>query len=508
MARRYDAVVIGAGNGGLTAAATMAKAGKSVLLLEQHNTPGGFATSFVRGRFEFEPSLHEMCEFGSEQEPASVRELFDELGIKLDWHLVPEAYRMVLLNDPDVKDVTMPFGVEAYTEAVEKAAPGSLPSMKKFLALCSDINDALNYMSSSGGHPDPKVMQKDYANFLKCAPYSTNKVLDVIGMPVKTRKIIEAYWCYMGVDCDHFPFYAYAIMLWKYLTTGGYIPHKRTHSISLALSNRILELGGDIWCSTKATRILMKDGKPCGVRTTHGDVETEHVICDCSPNAVFGDMMDDSELTSAQRRAINAREIGMRGFVVYVGLNKPMEELGLDAYSYFIYDNMDTVDQVKCVNSFEKNHIQASICLNAAIPDCSPPGTTIMSFTTFFGADLWDNIAPEDYVKTKRAVADQIFEDFAKATGVDVRPYIEEIEIATPATLARYTLNPKGAMYAYANSDWDSMLARLMMMKEDEIIPGIRFAGGYGPRVYGYNSTYNCGNMTAKLTLADMKGEV
>ena len=111
-------------------------------------------------------------------------------------------------------------------------------------------------------------------------------------------------------------------------------------------------------------------------------------------------------------------------------------------------------------------------------------------------------------MKTKRAVADQIFEDFAKATGVDVRPYIEEIEIATPATLARYTLNPKGAMYAYANSDWDSMLARLMMMKEDEIIPGIRFAGGYGPRVYGYNSTYNCGNMTAKLTLADMKGEV
>jgi phytoene dehydrogenase-like protein len=37
----YDAVVIGAGNGGLTAAATMAKAGKKVLLVEQHNLPAG-----------------------------------------------------------------------------------------------------------------------------------------------------------------------------------------------------------------------------------------------------------------------------------------------------------------------------------------------------------------------------------------------------------------------------------------------------------------------------------
>ncbi len=41
MTANYDAVVIGAGNGGLTAAATLAKAGKKVLVLEQHNTPGG-----------------------------------------------------------------------------------------------------------------------------------------------------------------------------------------------------------------------------------------------------------------------------------------------------------------------------------------------------------------------------------------------------------------------------------------------------------------------------------
>ncbi len=57
----YDVIVIGAGNGGLAAAATTAKMGLKTLLLERHNIPGGSATSFVRGRFEFEPSLHEMA---------------------------------------------------------------------------------------------------------------------------------------------------------------------------------------------------------------------------------------------------------------------------------------------------------------------------------------------------------------------------------------------------------------------------------------------------------------
>ena len=61
MDKQFDVIVVGAGNGGLTAAANTAKAGLKTLLLEKHNIPGGCATSFRRGRFEFEPSLHELC---------------------------------------------------------------------------------------------------------------------------------------------------------------------------------------------------------------------------------------------------------------------------------------------------------------------------------------------------------------------------------------------------------------------------------------------------------------
>ena len=80
-ALHYDAVVIGAGNGGLAAALTLADAGKKVLLAERHNLPGGFATSFVRGRFEFEASLHELCDFGTPGNRGNLYALFEELGV-------------------------------------------------------------------------------------------------------------------------------------------------------------------------------------------------------------------------------------------------------------------------------------------------------------------------------------------------------------------------------------------------------------------------------------------
>ena len=54
----YDVVVIGAGLGGLSAAAALAKAGKRVLLAERQDGPGGNARAFERGPYTFDPAIH------------------------------------------------------------------------------------------------------------------------------------------------------------------------------------------------------------------------------------------------------------------------------------------------------------------------------------------------------------------------------------------------------------------------------------------------------------------
>ena len=351
-------------------------------------------------------------------------------------------------------------------------------------------------------------MMKEHPDFLKCANYPTAVVLRKLKMPLKAQKILSAYWCYMGVNMEDLEFGFYASLVHKYIVNAAYIPRYRSHELSVAMDKTIREHGGTILYNTLATRILMENGIPVGVETTHGTFYARHIIPDISPNAVFGDMMDGGrDLPEAHIRAVNARKFGGRGYCCYIGLNKTAEELGVTEYSYFISELSDTVKEQELAGTFREHPMQATICLNHAIPDCSPEGTCIMSFTTFFMKDIWSDVTEKEYTAKKREVAVKLIRDFEKATGTSIMPYIEEIEIASPATLARYAMVPKGAMYAYSCGEGDGLMARLQMVAEDQRVKNIRFAGGYGPRLYGYSSTYMGGDMAVKWTMADMKEE-
>ena len=146
--RKYDAVVIGAGNGGLTAAIRLLQGGARVLLVEKHNIPGGFATSFRRGRFEFEASLHELNDFGTADNAGDVRVLFDELGVtdKIEWVQIPEAYRVI--SQAEKLDATMPFGVKAFIDKMESYVPGSRKSVTEFFELAEEIRLGQAYTAS------------------------------------------------------------------------------------------------------------------------------------------------------------------------------------------------------------------------------------------------------------------------------------------------------------------------------------------------------------------------
>ncbi len=191
--KKYDAVVIGAGNGGLVAAIRLLQGGAKVLLVEKHNLPGGFATSFRRGRFEFEASLHELNDFGTADNAGDVRDLFDALGVtdKIDWIQIPEAYRVIVRSEN--LDATMPFGVEAFISKMESYVPGSAPSMRKFFDLAEEIRLAQAYSSSVNGKTDSKIMVSKYGNFVRCGSYSVNEVLRTLKMPQKAIDILSAY---------------------------------------------------------------------------------------------------------------------------------------------------------------------------------------------------------------------------------------------------------------------------------------------------------------------------
>ncbi|MEG2295788.1 MAG: NAD(P)/FAD-dependent oxidoreductase, partial [Oscillospiraceae bacterium] len=462
----YDVVVIGAGNGGLVAGTRLAMTGKKVLILEKHNIPGGFATSFVRGRFEFEASLHELCDFGPENNKGSLRILFDELGItdKIEWVEVHNAYRVINIDDTNM-DYTMPFGRKKFIDKMEHYVKGSQESINDFFNLADEILLAMGYLGRSRGKPDSKVLKKEFPNFMRVAAYSVDDVFKALSIPKLAQDILSTYWVYLGSHIGDLSFVHFALMTMLYIDLGAFIPKMRSHEISLAIETRFRELGGEIWYNSEVDKILLNNNEVEGIRLIDGTiVYSNHIISNTSPHNVFGNMIDNVPVQA--KKLTNARTLAARGFSIFLGLNKDAKELGLNDHSYFLGKTLDSKIQYESMKDFENiSHI--AVCLNNVIEDCSPKGTSILYFTTLYFSDCFGEIKEEDYFDMKNKLAEKFLLQFEKTTGIKIMDCIEEIEIATPMTYARYTNAPDGSIYGYKAHSWDNMMPRLMRMYDE-----------------------------------------
>ncbi|MHB8896064.1 MAG: phytoene desaturase family protein, partial [Candidatus Geothermincolia bacterium] len=115
------AIVVGAGLGGLSAAAFLSKNGFKVDVFERNPHPGGYACSFVRGRFEFETALHELSGIGPPENRGSCYKVLDACGVadRVEFLPIHEFYTSVF---PDFT-VTIPHGWEAAEEAYASQFP-------------------------------------------------------------------------------------------------------------------------------------------------------------------------------------------------------------------------------------------------------------------------------------------------------------------------------------------------------------------------------------------------
>ena len=510
----YDAIVIGAGLGGLGAALNLALAQKSVLLLEQHNLPGGFATSFVRGRFEFEVSLHEMALVGPPEGPlkGAVRYvLHDESSVDMEFVPVPEAYHLILTDEEHKIDVKLPFGVNNFIDAVCSAVPETpREKLVKYFDLCKECYEGLTFVARSKGQIDYKILMSKYTSFLTTSGYTVAEVTNKFEFPRKTLDLLYPYFGYLGLPASRLDFTIWATLLHLYITRGAYIPKGTSHEMCAAIDARIRELGGQSEYNTKVEKILVEDRKVVGIETDVGEkIKTNYVIANCSPHLVYGHLISPvSAVPEKAYKLNNSRPLGVSAFVVYLGLDASPKDMNLNSYGYFISTHMNTEKIEESMQQAENMpDFTATICLNNAIPDCSPPGTSILSITTGFDINAWKNVTPEKYFTTKNKIARQMIETVGKALDSPIFEHIEEIEVATPQTFSRYTGSLKGGIYGYELSPWDSIVIRSQVQSKERFFKGLEFAGGFASMGSGYNGSLLSGRQAARTVLYQMKKE-
>lgn len=497
--KSWDVLVIGSGLAGLSAALTLLNKNKKVLILERHNVPGGCASSFVRGRFEFETSLHELCGVGTPDNLGHVGRILKDYGVEVDWLDIPDCYRVISTYSDGAKcDKVFPVGREAFSKAVADECPEGARDMAEFWRIVDICCEGLQVVQQ----PDFSTSEliKKYPEFLIYGSMNTLQAFRKMKFSKRTIDILSAYWSYLGVPLNKMNFILYSQMIHTYITHGAVIPTRTSHELTSKMAKRVLELGGSIYYEKPVTEIVFENGKIAGVKCNDEIYRAPNIVANVNPHTLYGKLMPEEYVTKRQKKLCNMREKYLGGYLyqVYIGLNKSASELGIKDYAIMMPESMDSVKEYKNTRKLKKDNYQISVCPNVINPKASPDGTCILTITGMCSEKVFD-MKERDYFMFKQMIAQDRINKFSRLTGINIAPYIEEIEVATPVSLARFINTPNGVCYGYETRGADSMMARIMSMRKDLDIPGLYPVSGASVRGDGYSSTIVAGQMIASF---------
>jgi phytoene dehydrogenase-like protein len=491
----YDAVVVGAGNGGLTAALTLARSGKKVLLLERHNVPGGCATSFVRGRFEFEVALHQLSGVGRPERPGPLRQLLGDLGVldKVEFVEIESLYRVVM---PGAFDVTLP----ADRPELVKELQGWFPEQREAIARFFDFLYAFAMQYVQGRFfRDPELSKEKYPLYFRYALASTQDILDEYFDDPLLKSVISVYWSYMGVPPSRLPFGEFAIMLFNYIEFKPYHLKGGSQTLSNALLDAYLAAGGEVRFNCAARRILVEEGGVRGVLTEHGEqVGCRYVISNASSVQTYLDLMDRDEVPGGALEVFKGSTIGPSAFTLYMGFDCEPDGLGIQDTTNFITTSTDAERSFELWRTMEQQGWALATCYDVADPDFSPPGTCQVALVALQYADPWYSVSPQQYADVKSRYAEGMLQ-LAERIFPGLRDHLEEVEAATPLTHLRYLGHPGGAIYGL---DQDAFTQPFLSNRSP--IKGLYFAGAWAGSG-GFQPTLTSGRSTARAILKDMK---
>lgn len=337
----YEAVVVGSGMGGMSAASLLAQKGWKVLMLEQHNVVGGMTQSYTRNGYRWSVGLHYIGEVGSPH--TATWKLFDKVtGGAIDWEPMPGIFNRMVIG-PNQYEI--PAGEAAYAAALQGYFPREEAAIQRYLELVRVVS------KSSAGYFAQKALAPAQAEVVYdglCDPFHafsdrlTINVLHELTSNPELIALLCANWGDYSLEPTRSSF-AMHCMLAKHYMNGGHYPVGGGMAFSRAIAPIIERAGGMILHSAEVAEILVADGKTRGVRLTSGEeILCPVVVSNAGVQNTYGRLMSGDTLAAAGLENPLDKVTDTYAVVgLNIGFNRSARDLGFTPANIWAHPSSD-----------------------------------------------------------------------------------------------------------------------------------------------------------------------
>ncbi len=463
--KKWDTIVIGAGAGGLATAICLSRAGQKVLVLEQHDVPGGWCHSFYLDGHRFTPGVHYV---GLLNDGEATSDLYRGLEIANEltfFRMNPDAYEHVRLGN---ERFDFPDDFDTLVERLQKRFPKEKKQIKKYLDLVRKVSTEIQLIPFLKGFWQKILLPYKTRHMGRYALFTLQRVIDWYIKDPLLKRILNIQCGDHGLAPNKVSFLMQCGLMTHYFS-GGFYPMGGGGALIKSMTNAIKRHNGEVWTKQGVQKILLDtefNNKAIGVQLQDGrKLFANRVVSNADPEITYRQLIGEQYLSKKLLKKLNKTKYSATSLMIFLTVDMDLRKAGMDSGNIWMMPNRNMNDFYQEMRTADLTNGDAFEGMFISCTSLKDPSSYDGRFHTLEAITLVD-YKPFEKFRDESAQRSQEYLDFKDIltkkmlNGLEkvipgLSKHIVQMELGTPITNEYYVKTTRGSIYGTEKSLWN-----------------------------------------------------